>query len=323
HRYDDLRPATTYAFGHAGGEIAVTTLSRPPGELLCRFATVNDVHFGEVEAGRLGKHQMGPIRRAEPGEAPYPETMNAGAVVEMTAIDPIAVFAKGDLTADGTPDQFAAFERVYRSAFGERLYAVRGNHDAYMFQTDYAGDRWVTVPGMAVALLDTTTPGATPGSIGAEQFEWLDTLAAESDVPVLVMGHHPQWLAHATEPHTRDGDTFSLDRPLSEALAEVCARRRSIVGYTAGHTHRHRNRPMLADGTMVTVEVGCVKDFPGTWAEYRVYEGGAMQVIHRISTADALSWSERCRHLYADFGIDYETYAMGHLEDRCFLIPYR
>ena len=72
-----------------------------------------------------------------------------------------------------------------------------------------------------------------------------------------------------------------------------------------------------------TVEIGCVKDFPGTWAEYRVYEGGVMQVVHRISTPDALAWSERCRDLYRDFGVDYQAYALGDLTDRCFVFPNR
>ena len=34
--------------------IEARTLERPPGELLCRFATVNDVHFGETECGKVG-----------------------------------------------------------------------------------------------------------------------------------------------------------------------------------------------------------------------------------------------------------------------------
>ena len=72
-----------------------------------------------------------------------------------------------------------------------------------------------------------------------------------------------------------------------------------------------------------TIEVGCVKDFPGTWAEYRVFEGGILQVVHRISTPTALAWSERCRHLYADFGLDYTEYALGTLADRCFAIETR
>jgi len=36
-----------------------------------------------------------------------------------------------------------------------------------------------------------------------------------------------------------------------------------------------------------------------------------------------LQWSERCRHLYEDFGVKYETYAMGVLEQRCFNIELR
>ncbi|MEZ5252214.1 MAG: hypothetical protein R2713_24280 [Ilumatobacteraceae bacterium] len=72
-----------------------------------------------------------------------------------------------------------------------------------------------------------------------------------------------------------------------------------------------------------TIEVGCVKDFPGTWAEYRVYDGGILQVVHRMSSLDALRWSERCRGLYRDFGMDYASYALGHLDERCFTIAVR
>ena len=35
-----------------------------------------------------------------------------------------------------------------------------------------------------------------------------------------------------------------------------------------------------------------MKDFPGSWAEYRVFEGGILQVHHRISTPDALAWTD-------------------------------
>jgi len=45
--------------------------------------------------------------------------------------------------------------------------------------------------------------------------------------------------------------------------------------------------------------------------------------VHRISSPEALNWSERCRHLYTDFGIDYETYALGTLSERCFNIDLR
>jgi 3',5'-cyclic AMP phosphodiesterase CpdA len=241
-------------------------------------------------------------------------------VREIVALDPQAVVVKGDLSQDGQPEEWAAFERCYREPFGERLHVVRGNHDAYQGQTGYAGDQWIELPGVAVALLDTVIPERTTGTLRAEQLDWLETHAAASDRPVLVMGHHQQWVPG--EDGHRSEDYFGLHPDASDALDEVCARQRSIVAYTAGHTHRHRVRAMTRSG-VPTIEVGCVKDFPGTWAEYRVYEGGVTQVVHRVSDPAALDWSERCRHLYADFGINYEAYALGRLEERCCTIPLR
>ena len=56
------------------------------------------------------------------GAEPYPETMNRAAVAEMATADLAAVVVKGDLTTDGTPEEFADFEDCYRTAFGDRLY---------------------------------------------------------------------------------------------------------------------------------------------------------------------------------------------------------
>jgi Icc protein len=306
-----LEPDTEYTIEG----VSVRTAARPGGELLCRFATVNDVHFGEVECGRIDDLSDGPIQRPKPGEPPYPETMNRGAVGEIAAIDPAAVVVKGDLTAFGTEAEFAAFAECY-GVFGDRLHVVRGNHDAYEGQSIYAGDTWIDLPGVSVALMDTAIPRHTTGSLTAEQIEWLDDRAAAADRPVIVMGHHQQWIEG-----NRSDDYFGMHPDASDALAGVIARRRSIVAYTAGHTHRHRVR-RTADG-VPSVEIGCVKDFPGTWAEYRVYEGGIAQVVHRVSTPEALAWSEQCRHLYSDFGIDYQGYALGDLTDRCFTIALR
>lgn len=302
--------------------VTVRTLDHPGGELLCRIATVNDVHFGEVECGRIDDHPEGPIQRSEPHEDPYPEMMNAAAVAEIDALDPDAVVVKGDLTARGTPEEFAAFEACWAGAFGDRLHAVRGNHDAYEGQDLYAGDLWITLEGIAIALLDTVIPTATTGRVTAEQMDWLDTHAAATTTPVLVMGHHQQWIPGTGPEAGRRSETyFGLHPDASDALGAVMARRRNILAYAAGHTHRHRVRTSV--GGVASIEVGCVKDFPGTWAEYRVYEGGVIQIVHRISSAAALSWSERCRHLYRDFGVDYETYALGRLDHRCFVLPDR
>jgi 3',5'-cyclic AMP phosphodiesterase CpdA len=315
-RFDDLQPDTTYEL--LGLE--VTTLSRPAGQLLSRFATVNDVHFGEVVCGKVGDSPDGPIQQALPGEPPYPDTMNRAVVAELAGLGPDAVIVKGDLTNDGRPEEFEAFEALYHGTFGDSLHVVRGNHDAYKGQHRYAGDQWIELPGVAVALLDTVIPTETTGTLSTDQLAWLADHAAAADRPVIVLGHHQQWIAGGDNGHRSEG-YFGMHPDASDGLAEVVRHHTNIVAYAAGHTHRHRVRHM-ANG-VPTIEVGCVKDFPGTWAEYRVYEGGITQVVHRISAPDALTWSDRCRHLYSDFGVDYESYALGTLEDRCCNIPLR
>ena len=42
-----------------------------------------------------------------------------------------------------------------------------------------------------------------------------------------------------------------------------------------------------------------MKDYPGAWAEYRVYEGGYVQLTRRIDAPDALAWTEKTRGMFA------------------------
>jgi predicted phosphodiesterase len=287
------------------------------GERLATFATVNDVHFGEELCGVLDGLDVGPIFQAEPGDDPYPTMMNGGAIAEMTALDPDVVLVKGDLTCNGTTAEYDQFLAAYEPAFGDRLVHVRGNHDGYHGGT-YAATptQRVDLPGVTLAMLDTTDPGHTPGRVTAEQLEWLDDLAATADRPVLLFGHHHVW---SPDSRQRPETYFGILPDPSEALVEVVARRPGILGYFAGHTHRNRVRHISSTGDRPWVEVACVKDYPGTWAEYRVHERGVLQVHRRISTPEALAWSEKTRHMYAD---TYTGYALGSLEDRCFAMRF-
>jgi hypothetical protein len=182
-----------------------------------------------------------------------------------------------------------------------------------------SGPQRIDLPGVTVALLDTVVPGSDAGTVDHDQLDWLDTLAAEvdRDTPVLVMSHHFPWSPDA---HTRPDGYFGIHPDPSERLVELIARRSAITGSFAGHSHRNRVRRFSATGDVPYVEVACVKDFPGTWAEYRVFEGGILQLHRRVSSPAALAWSEQCRGLYADFGVDYSAFAMGSIDDRCFPI---
>jgi 3',5'-cyclic-AMP phosphodiesterase len=288
----------------------VRTLARPKGRLLATIATANDVHFGETECGKTGDpvtDAIGPVLRAEPGEPPYPELMNGAVVDEMLLLDPDVVVVKGDLTDTGKAEEYAAFLECY-GRLGARLRHVRGNHDA-MRDPDLArqgAPYAVVLDGLTLAVLDTTVPGRVGGTLDAEQRGWLDELAAGSPDPVLVFAHHP---AANADPN------YGLSADDHDALAAVFARRENIVGYLAGHTHSNH---VVRDGRgrgVPCVEVACAKDYPGAWAEYRVYEGGYTQVMRRVAAPAARAWSERARHMIQ--GI-YRDLVLGTVDDRCF-----
>lgn len=350
-RLQELAPGSE----HALRGTTVRTLERPPGELLARFATVNDVHFGETVCGKLAdfgdllkllgaagldgdeaadaaarataaferlgespvltSDDLGPVPDGLP--ATYPELMSAAAAAEIAALEPAAVVAKGDLTGRGSAEEYAAFLACYGDAFGGRLLHVRGNHDAMSGVEIAPGPRSVDLPGVTLALLDTVIEGRDSGCVPAAQLEWLDSLAAGADRPVLVFGHHHAWNPASK---SRSATYFGINPDDSEALIGVIERRTRICGYFAGHTHRNRVRRFAATGDVPYAEVAAAKDFPGAWAEYRVYEGGMLQIHRRTSAPAALAWSERCRGLF--WGL-YPSYAFGRLEDRCFPIALR
>jgi predicted phosphodiesterase len=297
----DLLPAT------------VTTLDAPPGRHLTTVATVNDVHFGEVECGLLGTlEEVGPSFRSEPGEDPYPEVMNRGAIGEIEALDPAAVVVKGDLTNLGSDEEYEAFLGAY-TQLGVRMHHVRGNHDA-MISAEIAatGPFEVELPGVTLAVLDTVRPGHENGRIPEAQFTWLDDLAAASTKPVLVFGHHHPWDPNSA---TRSETYFGINPDDSDALCALITRRESIAGYFAGHTHRTRVRRFPQARNVPVVEIACVKDYPGAWAEYRIHEGGYTQLTRRIAHPDAMAWTEKTRGMFAGL---YRDYALGSLADRCF-----
>ena len=129
---------------------------------------------------------------------------------------------------------------------------------------------------------------------------------------MLVFGHHHPWDPASSE---RSEHYFGINPDDSEALCGVITRCEGIGGYFAGHTHRNRVRQVRAPRGVPIVEVACVKDYPGAWAEYRVHEGGYTQMVRRISTPAALAWTEQTRSMFAGL---YRDYALGGMGDRCF-----
>ena len=288
------------------------------GARCATFATVNDVHFGEVECGIIEglRDRARPSACAE-GAEPYPVIMNRGAIAEIQAIDPAAVVVKGDLTAEGTVEEYQDFLDAYR-VFGERLHHVRGNHDVLPrrhVRRRRARSR-STCPACAWPCIDTAIPGASLGRV-TRRHARLARRPGRRQRPArsCVFGHHHVWDPASRH---RPDDYFGINPDDSERLIDAggAPARRSAgtspvtpIATGCGASRRPARVPW--------VEVACVKDYPGSWAEYRVYEGGVLQIHRRISSPEALAWTEQTRHMFAG---TYADYALGRLEDRCFAI---
>ncbi|MBL4682428.1 MAG: metallophosphoesterase [Pseudomonadales bacterium] len=285
------------------------------GKRLSTFATVNDVHFGEVICGSVSGQDMGPVFSAEEEDDPYPEVMNAAAIEEIKAIQADAVLAKGDLTCDGTQEQYHQFLNFYHNAFEDRLHHVRGNHEAYREPVIETEKRIkIELEGVMLLMIDTVRPGLTGGTVFDEDIEWIGDISQGAQIPVLVFGHHQIW-----DPRTayRSEDYFGIQPDESEKLIALVASQSVIKGYFSGHTHRNRVRYFTETADVPWVEVACVKDFPGMWAEYQVFERGILQMNHRINHPKALEWSEKTKDMYHG---SYHDYALGSLSDRCFVV---
>ncbi len=325
-RFVGLDPDTTYDLEVDGAPpgsflpARCTTLARPAGRLLSTVATTNDVHFGETVCGITGYPEVdaaGPQFRAAPGDDPYPEVMSRAAIAEISVLAPDAVVVKGDLTDRGTEEEYAAFLAAY-GVFGDDLFHVRGNHDAMTNPTMAVEDApyAVDLDGVTLAVLDTVIPGTDGGRLPLDQVQWLDDLARARSGAVIVFGHHHCWNVDSDAAHAKRAHPYFGIRPDdSEALVGAFARHDNLVGYFAGHTHTTRVRRFSATGPRPFGEVGCTKDFPGAWAEYRIYESGYTQVVRRVTAHDAFAWAEKTRLM---IGGAYGSLVLGGLEDRCF-----
>jgi Icc protein len=309
-RISNLRPDSEInILGHR-----IKTLQHPEGQLLTSFATVNDLHFGETECGKIEGLDIQPILSIQDGETPYPELMARSAVEEIYLENPKAVIAKGDITSNGLESEFKQFISTF-SKFGNTMHYVLGNHDLSANQLAIPEDKKVVLNGITLLLINTAVAGKETGALSADTLEFIDQSASESAQPVLVFGHHHPWNpASKVMPE----NYFGINPEDSIKLVNIFKRRRNLRGYFAGHTHRNRIRYFPDLPNVPFVEVAATKDYPGSWALYKVFETQVIQIHRRISSFEALNWSDKCRALYAG---RYSEYAFGELEDRCFTFP--
>ncbi|HSS10441.1 MAG TPA: metallophosphoesterase [Acidimicrobiales bacterium] len=319
---DGLCPDTTYDLTVVGPGLRrrliqqVTTLAAPPGRLLCKFATVNDLHLGESRFGVT--KTIEDVFPLPDGWEPYTLRCARAALDEAIGWGAETIVVKGDLTRDGAPAEFREAGELLAS-LPVAVEVTLGNHDFHDLETDgrptlaesgvnVPREPWARdLPGIRVVLGHTARADSRWGRMDAHQRAQIVKLAAASPSATFVAVHHqPQrWRLPNQYPPGVPG-------PEAGALLSALAEANPATMVASGHTHRHRTH---RHGPLVAVEVGSTKDYPGTWAGYAVHEGGIRQVVRRVAAPSAINWTETT---YWALGGVWGRWSPGPLRERCF-----
>jgi hypothetical protein len=310
---DDLKPDTAYALALDGGAAGrVRTLAEPPGRYLGRFATVSDVHVGETGFGHLPR-----LRLSSDFATAHPVICLRAALRELQMWGAEGLVVKGDLTHDCRAREFDLAASIL-ATFPGSLHVMPGNHDGGNHRHDDGAAvlerhgmeiEWATsalqVGGLDLVSVNTVRAGHEHGYLPGAEDPVFDLVGRGR--PTMVVLHH-QLMTTRVPYYLPPG----VPNGPAEAFLDHLAAVNSALIVTTGHTHRHRRR---RHGPIVITEVGSVKDHPGTWAGYLVYEGGIVQSVHRIMDPVALAWTERTRtNALGAWG----RWSPGRLADRSF-----
>ncbi len=183
-----------------------------------------------------------------PGKLAYKMVDTAGmlraAVAHLLRLSPQPdlIVHTGDLVDFGSPEEYD-YLRSLLAPLRTELIVIPGNHDERgALRHAFAERGYLPASGflqfcvrrgpLAIIGLDTVVPEQGGGTLCAARLDWLEqTLAANRDVPTLVLMHHPPFatgIAHM--------DAIGLDG--REAFAAVVARHPQIQAILCGHVHR-------------------------------------------------------------------------------------
>ena len=308
------------------------TAERPAGAELFRFATLSDLHLGRGE-----QQYRGPLAHpveddtAAPQESARPVATHhddrpfrcaRAALDEALAWGAQLIVIKGDVceeSYDGTWDLAADLLRDLPVP----LLMLPGNHDTggeRHFEPEHGaaerglhvtrGVDHLDVPGLRIVLVDSTLPGNGWGDV-ARHADEAAALAGDAPAGVFLATHHQaqRFRVPLYWPHGIPG-------PNARRFARAVVAANPAAVMSSGHTHRNRRRSVAG---LTWSEVAATNHYPGTWAGYRVFDGGLHQSVRRIAEPSTLEWSERTRRM---LGGTWALWSTGSLSDRSFTVRW-
>ncbi len=155
---------------------------------------------------------------------------------------PDALLVTGDLTHDGTDEQYE-IARELLARLQLPTYVLAGNHDdrdrlrGHFGLEGSAGapiQQAVDLGPLRLVSLDSTRPGSDAGQLDSERLAWLDGVLAEApEQPTLLAMHHPPLLTGVAP-----WDEIGIPASERHALGEVLKRHPQVRRVVAGHMHR-------------------------------------------------------------------------------------
>jgi len=253
------------------------------------FAQISDMHVTAEGRGTAYTGDTGPPL--------------ARCLSDICSIDqpPAAVIASGDLTNEGTAEEYARLCRLL-GAVHVPLYVIPGNHDRReALRSAFSGEGYLPASGalcytvvcgeLRLIALDTLVEGEDGGSLDAGQLDWLADTLKRSSVPTVVVMHHPP---------CRTGiagmDSIALDARSADTLGELVRRSPHIARIVCGHVHRDLHAswcgvavsvcPSTAFQTSLSFEGAPFAADPSQPSAYFAhYWTGAQLVTHTVSVA--------------------------------------
>ena len=176
------------------------------------------------------------------GSLPGPRLGRAVEAVLAMADQPDALIVSGDLTQNGTPEEYAAVRELLEP-LGLEPYVIPGNHDVRRplraaFGLPGSGGEPVSyavdLGPLRLIALDSTIVDGEAGALDEGRLEWLDAELGEAPRrPTVIAMHHPPLLTAIP-----GFDDIALVGAAREGLAEVLGRHPQVLRIIAGHVHR-------------------------------------------------------------------------------------
>lgn len=194
---------------------------------MTRFVHLTDLHISHPESGDTL------LRTDTPAQVAH-----AVAAINRLVPAPDFVIASGDLTNIGDDKSYALLQEILAPLQMPVVLAL-GNHDKRgAFHTAYAtgggeGPHFhdTVLAGLHVITLDTLIPGRVSGTLCDAQFAFLaNALAAQPDLPKLIVAHHPPRLHDAELPWA------TLDQEATDRLGALL-KGHNVLGILSGHVH--------------------------------------------------------------------------------------